>query len=68
MKKLSITFPTYEALWQFKDQSKAINISIIPKLHTITGLFCTEEIDLAVKQFHAVSNFEELSQRAKQAC
>lgn len=68
MKKFSFTFPTYEALWQFKDQSKAINISIIPKRHTITGLFCSEEADLAVKQFQAVSNHEEASHLAIKAC
>ena len=66
MKKFSFTFPTYESLWQFKDQSQAINISIIPKLHTITGLFCSEEADLAIKQFHAVS-LEESSQLARRA-
>jgi hypothetical protein len=68
MKKFSFTFPTYEALWQFKDQSKAINISIIPKQHTITGLFCNEEADLAVKQFHAVSNYDETARLARTAC
>ena len=68
MKKFSFTFPTYESLWQFKDQSKAINISIIPKQHTISGLFCNEEVDIAVKQFNAVSNCEGVSHLARQAC
>ena len=58
MKKFSMTFPTYEALWQFKDQTKAINISIIPKKHTITGLFRSEEVDLAVKYFQAVPSHD----------
>ena len=65
MKKFSFTFPTYEALWQFKDQSKAINISIIPKQHTINGLFCSEEVDMAINQYSAVSNHENMTQLAK---
>jgi len=60
MKKISFTFPTYEALWQFKDQSKAVNVSISPKHHTITGRFCNEEVDLAIKEFQAVSQQPEL--------
>ena len=65
MKKFSFTFPTYEALSQFTGQSKAINISIVPKQHMITGLFCTEEVDLAINQYQAVSSFENLSQLNK---
>lgn len=67
MKKFSFTFPTYEALWQFTDQSKAINVSIIPKQHTIIGLFCSEEVELAINQYQAISNHDNKSQMARRA-
>jgi hypothetical protein len=67
MKKFTFTFPTYEALSQFTSQSKAINVSIVPKQHIITGLFCTEEIDRAINQYQAVSNFENASQMNRRA-
>lgn len=53
MKTVTLTFPNYEALWQFKDQSKAINVRIEPKRHRISGLFNSEEVAMAVDRFQA---------------
>ena len=53
MKTVTLTFPNYEALWQFKEQSKAINIRIEPRRHRISGLFNSEEIAMAVDRFQA---------------
>jgi hypothetical protein len=68
MKKISFTFPTYESMWQFRDRSKAINVSMVPKQHTITGLFSNEEVDVAINEFHAVTSSQNLQQFAKKAC
>ena len=69
MKKISFTFPTYEAMWEFRERSKAINVSMIPRQYSITGLFCNEEVDVALNEFNAVSNSENLHrQLAKEAC
>jgi hypothetical protein len=56
MKKVSLSFPTNDSLWSFKDQSKAINIRIEPKRNLMTGLFEPSEIDIAVNQFQAVNS------------
>jgi len=55
MKRITFVFPTYDSMWQFKDKSKAINVEIIPKKNTISGLFDNDEIELAVKTFQASS-------------
>jgi hypothetical protein len=53
MKKVTLTFPTYDSLWLFKEKTKAIHIRIEPKKHTMSGLFQQQEVQLAVEQFHA---------------
>jgi hypothetical protein len=67
MKKITFTFPSYEALWQFKGTSSAINVSISPKHHKITGLFPHEEVNLAVSQFGAQVNNNEMALSSRQA-
>jgi len=54
MKKVTLSFPTHDALWLFKEKSTAINVAITPKKNTITGLFSLDEVDMAVKKFEAV--------------
>lgn len=53
MKKVTFLFPTYSSMWSFKEKTKAINIVIAPKKNTMTGLFATQEIEMAVKSFQA---------------
>lgn len=54
MKKVTLTFPTYDALWLFKDKSNGINIRIEPRKKAITGLFRDPAIDMALSEFQAV--------------
>ena len=53
MKKVTLTFPTYDSLWLFKEKTKAINIRIEPKKNTMSGLFQQDEVQIAVEQFNA---------------
>ena len=53
MKKVTLTCPTYDSLWLFKEKTKAINIRIEPKKNTMSGLFQQHEVELAVEQFNA---------------
>lgn len=53
--KATLSFPSYQLLWLFKEQTQAINIHIEPKKNTITGLFAQNDIDKAIEQFHAVT-------------
>jgi len=53
MHKVTLTFPNPDSLWLFKDKSKAINVAVAPRKNTITGLFSSEEVDIAVKEFQA---------------
>ena len=53
MKKVSFTFPSYESLWTFKEQTKAINVRVEPKKNTISGLFLQQEIEMATQQYKA---------------
>ena len=53
MKKETFIFPTYESMWKFKDQAKAINVEIMPKKNTISGLFAPQDIELAMGLFQA---------------
>jgi hypothetical protein len=55
MPKVTLSFPTHDSLWSFKDNSKAINVAVTPKRNTITGPFSSEEVDIAVKRFKAVA-------------
>ena len=40
-------------MWKFKDQAKAINVEIMPKKNTISGLFAPQDIELAMGLFQA---------------
>lgn len=55
MDKISFTFPDYDSLWQFKNQTQAINVTITPKKNRISGLFHQNDVELAVNKFNAVS-------------
>lgn len=54
-KKVSFKFPDYNSLWLFKAKTKAINVRVEPRKNVITGLFEPAEIEMAVKEFNAVS-------------
>lgn len=54
MKKVTLAFPTHDSLWLFKEISKGINVAFAPAKNTITGLFTSEEVSIAVTQFQAV--------------
>jgi hypothetical protein len=54
MHKVTLTFPNPDSLWLFKDKSKAINVAVAPRRNTISGLFSSDEIDIAVNEFKAV--------------
>jgi len=49
---ITFTFPTYQALWQFMEETKAIHVHIEPRKHKISGPFDEKDIDLAL-QFNA---------------
>jgi hypothetical protein len=53
MKKVTLSFPSYNSLWLFKDQTKAINIRIEPKKNLISGLFQQQEVEMALQQYNA---------------
>jgi len=55
MQKLTFSFPSYDSMWLFKEQSKAINVRIEPKKNLMTGLFVKQEIDLALQQYKATT-------------
>jgi len=54
MQKITLTFPDPNSLWLFKDTTKTVNVAVAPRTNTMTGPFSSEEIDIAVKEFHAV--------------
>jgi len=54
MKKVTLTFPSYESVWLFKNHTNAINIRIEPKKNRICGLFGDDEINMAIIRFGAV--------------
>ena len=54
MKKVTLMFPSNDSLWTFKEKSKAINVRIEPKHNRITGVFYSDEIDVAMSQFQAI--------------
>ncbi len=57
MKKVSFVFSNYEDMWSFKEKANAINVKINPRNHLISGLFYSQDIDMAVTTFQAaVSN------------
>ena len=53
--KTSLSFPSHDLLWSFRQETRAIHIRIEPKKNIITGLFSPQDIDKAVRQFHAVN-------------
>ncbi len=54
MKKVTLMFPSNDSLWTFKEKSKAINVRIEPKHNRLTGVFYSDEIDVAISQFQAI--------------
>lgn len=55
MDKMTFTFPDHDSLWQFKNQTQAINVTITPKKNMISGLFQQHDITLAVNKFNAIT-------------
>lgn len=53
MKKTFLAFSTPEALSSFCNRSMGINISILPKLRIVKGLFTDEEVEAAKTQYKA---------------
>ena len=62
MKKVILTFPSYDSMWLFKSYTKAIHIRIEPRKHLICGLFETDEIEMAVTKFKAIQHNGEFSE------
>lgn len=54
MQKVTFTFPDPTSLWLFKERSSAINVMIAPRKNMITGLFSSEEVETAMKEFKAI--------------
>jgi hypothetical protein len=55
MQKITFAFPDHESLWQFKNQTQAINVAITPKRNTISGLFPQQDVELATNKFNAIT-------------
>lgn len=55
MQKITFAFPDHNSLWQFKNQTQAINVTITPKKNIISGLFLQQDVELAVHTFNAVT-------------
>jgi len=53
LEKTTLEFPSYELLWAFKNQTRAIHIHIQVKKNIVTGTFSREEIEIAIEQFKA---------------
>lgn len=53
MKKMALVFSSIEALSSFVGITKAINLSILPRLKIVRGLFTEEEVTTAVNRFGA---------------
>jgi len=53
VKKVTFHFPTYESMWQFKSNTKAINLKMAPRQQLLTGLFSQEDIAMAESQYRA---------------
>lgn len=63
MKKVILTFPSYDSMWLFKSCTKAIHIRIEPKKHLICGLFDNDEVEMAITKFKAVQHNTEFSEQ-----
>jgi hypothetical protein len=61
MQKVTLTFPNPDSLWLFKERSKAINVAVAPAKNMMTGLFSSEEINIALTQFEAVQTMRTLT-------
>ena len=55
MQKISFIFPDYESLWQFKNETQAVNVAVTPRKNQISGLFEQDEVEMAVNKFKAVT-------------
>ena len=55
MQKTSFIFPDYESLWQFKNETQAVNVAVTPKKNQMSGLFEQNEVEMAVNKFKAVT-------------
>jgi hypothetical protein len=54
VQKITFSFPDNKSMWEFKNQTQAINVAITPKKHLISGLFSEQEVSLALSKFNAV--------------
>ena len=54
MKKVTLSFPTYDTLWTFKEKSIAVNVAVSPRKNIIAGLFSASEVEFAIKEFQAI--------------
>jgi hypothetical protein len=54
VQKITFSFPDNKSMWEFKNQTQAINVAITPKKYIISGLFSEQEVSLALSKFNAV--------------
>ena len=66
MRKIILAFPDHESLWQFKNQTQAVNIAITPKKNIISVAFSEQEVELAVDAFKATTISNASSSTEKQ--
>lgn len=55
MQKITLAFPDHDSLWQFRNQTQAINVNISPRKNIISGLFGQPDVELATQKFNAVT-------------
>lgn len=53
MKKTFLAFSTTETLSSFMSICKGINVSMLPKMRIVKGLFTDEEVEVAKTQYKA---------------
>lgn len=63
MKKVTLTFPSYDSMWLFKSLTNAIHIRIEPRKHRICGSFDNDEIEMAIAKFNAVQHSTDLGEK-----
>jgi hypothetical protein len=54
MDKVTLAFPDDNSLWSFTSRSKATNLSVRPRSNYVSGIFGSEEIDMATNELNAV--------------
>jgi hypothetical protein len=54
MRKVTLAFPDDNSLWSFTSKIRATNMSIRPKNNHVSGLFDSEEINIATNELRAV--------------